>query len=109
MTSKNQNQLLHIVRNPARRQGRTRYNVIGRRIHGRAEDPPEDKTTARSALVGGGAQRTGSLLPLSAALPHRGRSSRLLLHPHQSRRKTLKPGIRRACRFAGGSHRKEAA
>src|SRR5258708_23634658 len=65
-----------------------------RRIHGRAEDPPEDRTVARSPLVGSGARRTSSLLSLSSPLPHPSRSSRVLFHSHQSRRETLYPGVR---------------
>src|SRR5438132_13061303 len=82
--------------------------LFGRRIRGRAEDPPEDGTVARGPLVGARTFGEGALLSLSAALSHRVRPGGLLLYPHQSRRESLEPRLRRTCCFASRSHRKKA-
>src|SRR5882762_9964199 len=79
----------HQVRQPVRASLSGGIIRSERRIHGRTEDPPEDGTSARGPLVGAGTFGESSLLPLSAALPHRARSGRILLHSHQSRRKAL--------------------
>src|SRR5262249_10288680 len=60
-----------------------------RRVCGATEDPPENARTPRSALVGAGSKQPRSLLSLSAPLPHPSRAIGILLHTHQSGRKTL--------------------
>src|SRR5262249_45993043 len=64
------------------------------RIHERTQDPPKNRLTSRRGLVGARTQRTRARLTLSAALPHQSRPSRILFHPHKSRRQALQPRLR---------------
>src|ERR1700682_187908 len=86
------------------------YNsCVGGRVCGSAEHPSEDNRTEGRALVGAGAEWPGTLLSLSASLPHESRTSWFLFYPHQSRWKTLQFGLWRACRATSRSHREETS